>query len=94
MSNVEKLTNVLNSLKLNSKNVKEDKDFTASVVNHIQAERKVLAKVLPSLMELVSDFECIDTFLKESDLIEMRSSFNLRPLKQERILRWTPLSLP
>lgn len=54
MSNVENLTNVLNSLKLNSKNVKEEKDFTASVVNHIQAERKVLAKVLPALMELVS----------------------------------------
>ena len=51
---VEKLTSVLNSLKLNSKNVKEEKDFIASIITHVQAERKVVAKVLPTLIEMVS----------------------------------------
>jgi hypothetical protein len=54
MSSVDKLTAVLNNLKLNSKNVKEEKDFTASIITHVQAERKVLAKVLPTLMDMVS----------------------------------------
>lgn len=69
MSNVEKLTSVLNSLKLNSKNVTEEKHFTASVVTHIQAERKVLAKVLPTLMEMVRCQFQIWNFLRHSDSI-------------------------
>ena len=58
MSSVEKLTEVLNTLKLNSKNVKEEKDFTSSIVSHVQAERKVLAKVLPTLVEMVNMSNC------------------------------------
>jgi hypothetical protein len=53
---VEKLTAVLNNLKLNSKNVKEEKDFTDSIINHVKAERKVVPKVVPTLVEMVRKY--------------------------------------
>lgn len=50
---VEKLTSVLDSLKLSSKDVKEEKDFCDRIVSTVQAESKTFAKILPSLMDMV-----------------------------------------
>jgi hypothetical protein len=55
MASVDKLTSALNSMKLNSKNVKEEKDFVSSVVSTVSAEPKALGRILPTLLDLVSD---------------------------------------
>lgn len=82
MSSVEKLTSVLNSLKLSSKSMKEDKDFAATIVTHVQAERKVLPKVLPTLIEMVRTYPCSISFS-----VPKRFLLGIfRQLKQERIL--------
>jgi hypothetical protein len=54
MLSVENITGVLESLKLEKKSL-ESQDFSSAVVSHVQAEPKVLDKVMPQLLEQVWD---------------------------------------
>jgi len=51
---IESLNNCLKQLSLGKAPVKDAAEFTTKIVSTAQAENKVVPKVLPSLVELVS----------------------------------------
>lgn len=87
---VENLSAILNNLKLDGKNVKEEKDFTDRIINNVKAERKVVPRVLPTLIEMVRQYSM---FLAVLWLVESLPEMSVRPPKLVPMPPWMELSL-
>ncbi len=51
---MENITAVLEVLSLDNKSIADPSAFANAIVSHVQAERRVLSRVMPKLLEQVS----------------------------------------